>query len=183
MTDSTILWRRLDVPGHEFARVGRLDGLWVLTGTALFLHEASPCRLDYEIRCGPSWETISGGVRGWVGRKSIEVGVRVDAPGRWHLDGVEVPAVADSIDLDLNFSPSTNLLPIRRLKLEVGQSGEVAAAWLRFPSFRLERLTQTYHRTADTLYRYESAGGSFARDLTVNAAGLVTRYPGFWESE
>lgn len=28
---------------------------------------------------------------------------------------------------------------------------------------------------------HESAGGRFTRDLDVDANGLVTRYPGFWE--
>lgn len=87
------------------------------------------------------------------------------------------------MDVDLNFSPSTNLLPIRRLGLDAGAAAEVHAAWLRFPSLRLERLQQTYTRTGERSYRYESADGAFMRDLEVNAAGLVTRYPGIWEAE
>ena len=84
------------------------------------------------------------------------------------------------LDLDLNFSPSTNLLPIRRLALALGQSAEVKAAWLRFPSFTLEPFEQIYRRIADSTYRYESAGGRFVRDLPVNTAGFVTSYPDFW---
>jgi hypothetical protein len=38
------------------------------------------------------------------------------------------------------FSPSTNLLPIRRLNLGVGQAAKVQAAWLRFLGFTLESL-------------------------------------------
>ena len=86
-------------------------------------------------------------------------------------------------DLDLNFSPSTNALPIRRLGLAVGQAAEVRAAWLRFPSFALEPLEQVYRRTGDAIYRYESAGGTFVADLEVNAAGLVIHYPGFCRAE
>ena len=41
------------------------------------------------------------------------------------------------VDLDLNFIPSTTLLPVRRLGLAIGQSAEVQAAWLRFPGFTL----------------------------------------------
>jgi hypothetical protein len=85
--------------------------------------------------------------------------------------------------VDLNFSPSTNLLPIRRLELAVGEEGPAAAAWLRFPSLRLERLDQTYRRLGERAYRYESADGAFRRDIEVDEAGLVTRYPGLWETE
>lgn len=91
--------------------------------------------------------------------------------------------MADCIDLDLNFSPSTNLLPIRRLGLAVGQEAEVKAAWLRFPSFTLEALKQLYRRIDVATYRYESAGGRFVTELQVNEVGLVTRYPNFWQVE
>ena len=72
------------------------------------------------------------------------------------------PAVAGCVDLDLNFSPSTNLLPIRRLNLSVGQEAAVRAAWLRFPSFILEPLEQLYRRVDATTYRYESAGAGLS---------------------
>jgi len=101
----------------------------------------------------------------------------------WWVNGEERPEVARCIDVDLNFSPSTNLLPIRRLDLAIGESAEVKAAWLRFPSFALEPLDQVYRRISADAYRYESAGGSFVRDLQVNAAGFVTDYPDFWTAE
>jgi len=59
----------------------------------------------------------------------------------------------------------------------------VRAAWLLFPSFRLEPLEQRYRRVAAPTYRYESGDGTFATDLEVNEAGFVTRYPGSWEAE
>lgn len=183
MKDSTILWRRLDEPGHEFARLSPTDGEWLLAGAAVFLHEARACWLDYSITCSATWETTSASVQGWMGQRRIQVSIEVDASRRWRLNGDPVPGVTECIDLDLNFSPSTNLLPIRRLALEVGQRAEVTAAWLRFPSFLLEPLAQIYHRTAPDTYRYESAGGSFVRNLTVNQIGFVTQYPDFWAEE
>jgi hypothetical protein len=85
--------------------------------------------------------------------------------------------------LDLNFSPSTNLLPIRRLNLAVGQEAQVKAAWLRFPSFELEPLSQVYRRIDELTYRYESGEGRFVADLTVNSVGFVTNYPDIWQAE
>ena len=86
------------------------------------------------------------------------------------------------VDVDLNFSPSTNLLPIRRLGLAVGEEADVRAAWLRFPSFSLELLDQRYRRTGDLAYHYESGGGSFRADLRVDAVGFVTDYA-VWRAE
>jgi hypothetical protein len=47
--------------------------------------------------------------------------------------------MAGCVNIDLNFSPSTNLLPIRRLDLSVGASAIVRAAWLRFPGMNVQR--------------------------------------------
>ena len=183
MTDQLILWRRLDPSGHEAARLEEKDGFWHLGGSAVFLHEGQPCRLDYRVICDGQWRTVSGRVSGFVGDQPVDVECSVDGEGRWRLQGAEQPQVAGCTDLDLNFSPSTNLLPVRRLGLAVGEEAPVRAAWLRFPSFRLEPLEQVYRRTASNTYRYESAGGSFTADLEVNGAGLATRYAGLWEEE
>jgi hypothetical protein len=54
MTDQSILWRRLDRPGHEAARLFAENSLWHLAGTAVFAHpatEGQSCRLDYLIIC------------------------------------------------------------------------------------------------------------------------------------
>lgn len=179
---ASILWHRLDRPGHEFARLSQADSAWHLSGTAVFLQDDAPCRLDYVVVCNERWETISGKVFGWVGNEEVSVDVAVEG-GRWRSNGDEVPGVVGCVDLDLNFSPSTNLLPIRRLNLEVGQEAAVKAAWLRFPSFAFEPLEQRYRRIDRMTYRYESAGGRFAAELAVDDAGLVTFYPGLAVSE
>ena len=79
-----------------------------------------------------------------------------------------------------NCCTSTNLLPIRRLGLQVGQTAPIKAAWLRFPSFRFELLAQQYTCLDETTYHYESAGGQFIADLQVNQNGFVTGYPAGW---
>jgi hypothetical protein len=183
VSEATILWRRLDQPGHESARLSRRAYGWQLSGTAVFAHEGQPCRLDYEVVCDAAWRTVSGMVAGWVGSRAVEIAIAVDAAGSWWLNGKECPEVAGCTDLDLNFSPSTNLLPIRRLNLADGAQAEVRAAWLRFPGFTLEPLAQVYRRIDAGTYRYESAGGRFSAELQVNAAGFVTRYASFWQAE
>jgi hypothetical protein len=69
------------------------------------------------------------------------------------------------------------------LNLAIGETATVKAAWLRFPSFQLELLSQHYRRLDETTYRYESAGGQFVADLKVNKSGFVVEYPGIWQAE
>lgn len=180
--EHSIIWRRLDKPGHESARVyGDGEG-WYLDGAAIFLHEHQPCRLEYLIQCGMDWQTEFVSVDGWVGDEVVEIEIEVNKGDVWLLNGDEITSVQGCIDIDLNFSPVTNLLPLRRLDLAVGESQTVRAAWLRFPSFELEALDQIYTRIDETTVRYES-GGKFAAEFTVNDAGLVINYPEIWINE
>jgi uncharacterized protein len=86
-------------------------------------------------------------------------------------------------DIDLGFSPATNLLPIRRLELAVGAKAAVRAAWIRFPELTIEVLDQVYTRLAEDRYLYESAGGSFRRELIVDDIGFVIDYPDVWTAQ
>jgi uncharacterized protein len=180
MEQVTILWKRIDQPGAESARLVEQPGGWQISGTAVFAYQGRPCRLNYQIDCTANWETRSAWVVGWVGAKAVDVRVSVDGERRWRVNGVEVPSVEGCIDIDLNFSPSTNLLPIRRLGLAVGQEHAVQAAWLRFPEFMLEPLEQTYRRMEENRYRYES-GGEFVREISVTTTGFAILYPDYWE--
>jgi hypothetical protein len=180
---SVVLWRRLDEPGHESARLSFQRSRWHLGGAAVFIHTQQPCRLDYLVICDAEWRTLSGKVLGWLAGRNVDIELSVDSERRWLLNGTECPSVAGCTDLDLSFSPSTNLLPIRRLNLRIGEKAEVRAAWLRFPGFTLEPLEQIYHRIDGATYRYESGGGSFVAELQVNAAGFVTSYPNAWQTE
>lgn len=94
---------------------------------------------------------------------------------------VEVPAVAGCLDVDLAFTPATNILPLRRLGLAVGDSREMTAAWVRFPDLSVEPLAQRYTRLDERRVRYESRGGAFTAELEVDELGLVVRYPPLWE--
>lgn len=180
---ASMLWRRLDQPGHESARLVYEHPSWHLSGVAVFVYDGQPCRLDYGITCNSRWETRLARVTGWVGDQAVEIEISADSSGRWFVNRNECDEVKGCIDLDLNFSPSTNLLPIRRLSLAIGEQAPVRAAWLRFPGFALEPLDQLYRRTGATTYAYESAGGTFTSELWVNEAGFVINYPNLWAFE
>lgn len=179
----TILWRSIWLPGHEYCQLIELESGWQLEGMTLLAQEGQPSRLEYSIICDAAWQTLSARIEGWMGNNRLDIRLHIDSKHRWYANDVEQPQVIGSIDLDLNFSPATNLLPIRRLKLAVGEQAEITAAWLRFPGFALEPLPQRYTRLEDNLYRYESGGGSFVVDLRVDSKGLVLDYPGIWVAE
>ncbi|WP_193100912.1 putative glycolipid-binding domain-containing protein [Burkholderia sp. Z1] len=145
-----------------------------LSGSVSGAIDGTPFRIDYAIACGADWLTRSARVIRWVGTQPPRQLDIACEGGRWTIDGVDTPTLAGATDIDLGFSPSTNTLPIRRLALAVGDSAAIRTAWLRFPDFDLVRGEQRYTRTARHVYRYES--GTYAADIAIDDAGLVTDY-------
>ena len=178
----SIMWQRLDLPGSEVADLRAAGAGWRLSGIVLVTHDGKPCRLEYGIECDATWRTRIAQVRGHVGTRPVSVDLFRSDHGSWAVNGAVVPAVHGCIDVDLGFSPSTNLLPIRRLNLRIGEQAAVRAAWVRFPELTVEVLEQTYARLSEETYAYESAGGTFRRELTVNDTGFVVEYPGLWRT-
>jgi hypothetical protein len=175
------LWRRLDGRGFERFDLVRDGALWRLSGTVLVQAESGPAEARYEVTCHPDWRTLRAAVtvRDAGGERSIEL--RADG-GRWSVGGAEVASVRGCIDVDLEWSPSTNTLPIRRLDVPVGgATGTLRMAWVRFPDLTVEPLPQEYRRVAPERYHYTSGGGSFEADIEVDRDGLVTAYKGGWE--
>ena len=174
------LWRWLQGTGLERFEFLRTADEWLLCGTILTLaNDAVEAR--YEIKCDPSFRTRAAivSVRDAAGERKLQITAQ---DGRWFENGVENQTVAGAIDIDLGWSPSTNTLPIKRLGLEIGQpSGEIIAAWVRFPELTLEPLPQEYMRLGDSKYRYSSRGRAFVAELLVDEHGLVLDYEGLWE--
>ncbi|MDQ2068799.1 putative glycolipid-binding domain-containing protein [Natronospira bacteriovora] len=169
--------------GHEFASLVAREDVWELSGTVIFVHEGHPTRIDYLVICDSSWSTRSVNVSGMMGSERFTIDLEVDSDQSWKRNGVAQAEVFGCVDVDLGFSPSTNILPIRRLALDVDEKAEIKVAWLQFPSFELKSLTQVYHREGGNIYRYESGGGAFKSVLAVDDIGFVIDYPGLWRAE
>jgi uncharacterized protein len=184
--NAPILWRRLDVPGHDAAvLVETLDGA-ELRGMAVFHDEGGPTALDYRVRCSVDWQASEAHIHGWLGAQPVELSIRRDGAGRWTLNGVACPPAAGCVDLDLSFTPATNLLPLRRLDLAVGRTAEIRSAWLDWPAAILAPLVQRYTRQSTTTYGYEAdlpGGDQFEAELQVDPDGWVIDYPGLWQAE
>lgn len=183
MAERAILWRRLDTPGHDGCRLEQHDKGWRLEGAATFHHERVPAALAYHVVCDATWSTQNGRVTGWLGDQTIDLAVERTPDGVWTLNGAALPALDDCVDLDLGFTPATNLLPIRRLALAAGEAADAPAAWLDLATRTLDRLPQRYERRGSTDYWYEASSVGYAALLEFTSAGFVRRYPDLWVEE
>jgi hypothetical protein len=178
-------WRRIDVPGSEQAHIEQtLDG-WRLTGQVVSHEDGVHLQLDYTINCDYRWCTRNAVIRGTSAGGALHFVFTADGAGSWTLNRAPLPLVDGALDIDLGFTPATNLLPIRRLDLAVGQRANVTTAWLRSPELRVEALTQSYFREADRVFHYRALvdGEPFQAQLDTDEFGCVLRYEGLWDTE
>lgn len=119
-------------------------------------------------------------MNGFLGSREIVYEIERLADGTWLLNGSAQPEADGLIDVDLNFTPATNLLAIRRLNVSVGTEAVASAAWLTFPEPKLARLDQTYRRLDETRYGYRGYG--YEDTLDVSPAGFVLHYPRLWKA-
>lgn len=176
----TALWKRLDVAGHDAARIETVPGGHLLQGTAVFRHEDGPACVSYQLDIAPDWSTRRGRVRGFAGQKSFDHEIVRDANG-WTLDGVAQPELAQLVDLDLGFTPATNLQQLRRVRIGVGEAADIKVVWFDVGAERLVELPQSYRRLDESRYAYR--GFSYAATLEMAASGFVRLYPELWEME
>jgi len=109
--------------------------------------------------------------------------LRVDGHGRWRdaANGSELPALEGCREVDIQVSPFTNSLPIGRLRLDPGESADIAVAYIAVPELALAPAPQRYTRLGPDRYRYEALDTGFMADIAIDADGLVLDYPGIFQ--
>ena len=179
---ASMLWRRLDLPGHDACRLEQDGTGWNLIGTTVFLHPTGPASIAYSVRCDSRWETVSAEIRGFLGGR--EVGYSVARRGRrWSLNDQSIAGLEHLVDLDLSFTPATNLQQIRRVAMPEGVAVELPVAWLDLDAGTLTQLPQMYERRNNLLLRYEAPSVGYKGLLELAPNGFIRKYPGLWEAE
>lgn len=173
-----IVWTSEDLGSVERFAMERSAGGWSLTGLAELPIDGALSQISYTIVTDSAWLTRTARID--VTGPGSDTSIALErADQRWLVNGDKRPDLGECVDVDLGWSPSTNTLPIRRLRLGIGQSAETTALWVRFPELSIAPLVQSYQRTSVGIYEYRSA--NFAAELTVDQYGRVTRYgDGIW---
>ena len=153
-------------------------------GHVLVLLEKTPWVVDYAVRHDHRWRSLGARIHLEDGRRRRRCVLQARADGRWFAGGRELRWARGLVDVDLGVTPSTNTLPIRRLRLPVGASAELTALWVRFPSLEIRPLAQRYTRLDRTTYRYQSlveGKVQFSARIQVDREGRVDWYAGLFE--
>jgi len=183
MTSSPIrrvIWRRvMDDNSFEDCTVAAGEDGFLIGGHLIVGQDGLPLSAHYQILCGRDWtaqrvtieQDFDGTLRGLELRR---------AGSGWMVDGARDARLNGCVEPDLGLTPSTNALAIHRLNLEIGQSAELKAAWVMFPTLTVEPSLQRYERLGEADYRYVNVASGFTAALTVDDLGLPIGYQGIW---
>src|SRR3954449_376407 len=134
MTTRRVAWRRSDeVLADEHCTITLRDSGLSLVGTILGAEDGVPVRVEYRVLTDATGATTAVHVRDLRGFAQRTLTLTRDAKGGWTVDGATVKALKGCIDVDLGCSPSTNTLPIRRLRLAVGGPQTIQAGRVPVP--------------------------------------------------
>ena len=178
-----ITWRHVGEPGHDACELLKGESTWVLRGRADFESCGALVDLQYQVTCNAQWVTLGGRVDGSWGGRAVRIDVARSSTGSWTLSGSVVQGLERCTDLDLGFTPATNVLAIRRLGLQQGENGRATAAWLDLPSENLSVLDQIYERRSPATFWYSAPRFDYESLLVIAPSGLVRTYPGLWEEQ
>jgi uncharacterized protein len=175
MTTRRVAWRWSDeVEADEHCTLTIRETGLSLVGTVMGAEGGLPVRVEYRVLADRAGFTTAVHVRDLRGFDTRTLGLERNAKGSWTVDGNAMRSLKGCTDIDLGCSPSTNTLPIRRLRLAIGASQTIQAVWVRFPELTVVKASQTYTRLDESTYRYSS--GTFEAELTVDDDGLVATY-------
>jgi len=189
---SFLLWTGVEEWLAESATVDLTGGGLSATGTQLGA-EPAPYRVDYRLEA-PEFVTreleLTAAAEGWRRRLLL----RHDGSGTWHAevdDEGEVPGgawdgslpdLSEALDIDIEYSPLTNTMPILRHGFQREGSGDFLMAFVTMPSLRVEAPPQRYEHVRATgngyVVKFISLDGDFTADLELDAEGLLVFYPG-----
>lgn len=154
------LWQTWEGVGAEYVDVEIAADGAAATGTFIRVFRDAPIRVDYAVSTDREWRTRRVEVRCGGRRIALET----LPPG--------------CTDVDIMAATYTNTLPINRLRLPIGESREINAAFVTLPDLEVQVARQRYTHLTENEYRYEGLETGFTAVLTVDAGGIVIDYPG-----
>lgn len=180
---SDVMWTALNTHGYEHVRIDEGHPEWnVFDSMFVRVHEGQVHRGGYTLVCDKAFRTLE--IRFMVEEEPGKMNAKhllASGDGRWaDAEGQPIPELEGCIDLDIQWSPLTNMLPIRRMKLQPGQEESIRVVYFPLPGLDIGVWEERYTGVDERTVRYASVTTDFQQDLTVDAEGFVTEYPGLF---
>jgi hypothetical protein len=177
----TIRWSAWDgcAAGLEHADIRPADGGLDISGVVIGHQDSARFGLSYRLKLDALWRTREAHLRTTAGGI---LHLESNGQGSWHENGKSQPALQGCVDIDIQATPLTNTLPIRRLDMKAGESIEIRLCYVAVPDLTVSPASQRYTALASgVVYRFESLDSGFTAELPVDGDGFVLDYPGMFK--
>ena len=171
--------------GFETAWLRRQGDGHRLVGRTCAIEDGVAWAVGYNINVDNQWRTLRADLTETVAGRDTNRVIETDGAGRWTIDGVETPSVDGCFDIDLESSALTNTIFLHRVQPSTDDLYDAPAVFVRCAPLRLERVEQTYQRTAadtanpdDVSFAYKAPAYDTDIELRFDQNGLVLDYPG-----
>ena len=179
-----VYWRPWEDPGLEHLHLSvDSDGAQAL-GLILRMQDGQHFRCRYTLSTDPEWRVrqLTIAMTPAEGGPGQRLELESDGDGHWRADGAPRPDLEGCRDVDIQVTPFTNTLPVRRLGLAEGDSADIRVAYVAVPDVTVTPAEQRYTCLASQdadggRYRYDGLFRNFTADLPVDGDGLVMDYP------
>ncbi|CAM3109813.1 putative glycolipid-binding domain-containing protein [Paenibacillus sediminis] len=175
----TIVWKRVNDLGLEYCNISFAQST-TIEGKVIGAEENDKFFVNYKVQCDEVGNTREVYVIFQSENNSGTLRILRDSDDQWVLNGIPMSDLAGIKDIDIGVTPSTNMLPIRRLNLDVGDSQIFTTAWVRFPQLTVQPLKQKYERISEDTYIYNSIESGYTARVKVDLNGIVVDYEGEW---
>ena len=164
--------------GLEHVDLRPADGGLTISGVVVGQDDGARFGLSYRLRVDSSWRVREAHVQTTAGRA---LHLESNGQGSWTEDGRSRPDLQGCIDIDIQATPLTNTLPIRRLGWYPGESQDIRLCYVAVPDLSASARDQRYTALEPgALYRFESPDSGFTAELPVDEDGFVLDYPGLF---
>jgi uncharacterized protein len=165
--------------GIEHVDIRPADGSLDISGIVIGREGDARFGLAYRVKLDHLWRVREAHFRTTSGQV---LHLESNGQGHWRENGKDRPSLQGCIDIDIQATPLTNTLPIRRLDWIPDGSAEIRLCYVDVPGLTVSVQNQRYTTLASgSLYRFESPASGFTADLPVDADGFVLDYPGLFK--
>jgi hypothetical protein len=179
-----IVWATWDGTGLEHLRLtDASEGGFVADSALIAVIENVAYRVRYRTRIDSAWQTRSI----WVDVEDPDgtrrtVALIGDGQGNW-TDTAGEPRLdlEGCIDIDIEATPFTNTLPIRRLGIQEGQVEPISVVYFSIPSLDVAPEIQRYTGLPGGAFQFEAMTSGFTETIETDSEGFITTYPNLFK--
>lgn len=182
-----IVWKATDELGLEHLQLSESQNEIIADGTIIRVENQTSFRVRYQIRCDARWQVREVKID-LLGANDKSIRLKSDGAGHWtDAEDNRLPVFDGCLEMDISATPFTNTLPIRRLRLEQGESANIEVVYLSLPGLTVQKSKQRYtcleKAEGREFYLFEELGvfKGFNAEIAVDERGFVTEYPNLFK--